>query len=133
MGAVYGSQAGSIGLGFAIPINQARKTADQLIKNGTATYPIVGMSLDNRYTGIGAKVIDAPNAILPGGPAAKAGLKSGDIITAIDNKAIASSDEAIVLIRSHNVGDRVSLTYKRGTLIKTVKVTLIASTAYTKK
>ena len=133
MGATFGSQAGSIGLGFAIPINQARKTADQLIKNGTATYPIVGMSLDNRYAGIGAKVIDSPNAILPGGPAAKAGLKPGDIITAIDNKAIASSDEAIVVIRSHNVGDRVTLTYKRGTLIKTVKVTLIASTAYTKK
>ena len=58
LSASYGSQAGSIGLGFAIPINQARKTADQLIKNGTATYPIVGMSLDNRFTGIGAKVID---------------------------------------------------------------------------
>ena len=132
-GAIFGSQAGSIGLGFAIPINQASKTANQLIKSGSATYPIVGMSLDNRFTGIGAKVIDSPNAILAGGPAAKAGLKAGDIIIAIDDKAINSSDEAIVVIRSHNVGDKVSLTYKRGEVTKKVTVTLIASSAYPKK
>jgi len=133
LGSGINGQAGSIGLGFAIPINQARKTADQLIKSGSATYPIVGMSLDNRYSGIGAKVADSPNAILPGGPAAKAGLRAGDIVIAIDGVAITSSDQAIVTIRSHNVGDKVVLTYKRGTEVKKVTVTLIASTAYTKK
>jgi putative serine protease PepD len=133
LSASYGSQAGSIGLGFAIPINQARKTADQLIKNGTATYPIVGMSLDNRYTGIGAKVVDAPAGILAGGPAAKAGIKPGDIITAIDGVSINNSDEAIVVIRSHNVGDKVTLTVKHGAVIKKITVTLVASTVYTKK
>jgi putative serine protease PepD len=91
------------------------------------------MSLDNRYSGIGAKVADSPNAILPGGPAAKAGLRAGDIVIAIDGVAITSSDQAIVTIRSHNVGDKVVLTYKRGTQVKKVTVTLIASTAYTKK
>jgi putative serine protease PepD len=133
LSASYGSQAGSIGLGFAIPINQARKTADQLIKNGSATYPIVGMSLDNRYTGIGAKVIDTPAGILAGGPAEKAGIKPGDIITAIDGVNITNSDEAIVIIRSHNVGDKVTLTVKHGAIIKKITVRLVASTAYTKK
>ena len=133
LSASYGSQAGSIGLGFAIPINQARKTADQLIKNGTATYPIVGMSLDNRFTGIGAKVIDTAAGILAGGPAEKAGIKPGDIITAIDGVNINNSDEAIVIIRSHNVGDKVVLTVKHGAVIKKINITLVASTAYTKK
>jgi putative serine protease PepD len=133
LSASYGSQAGSIGLGFAIPINQARKTADQLIKNGTATYPIVGMSLDNRYTGIGAKVVGAPAGILAGGPAAKAGIRPGDIITAIDGVKINNSDEAIVIIRSHNVGDKVVLTVKHGNVVRKINITLVASTAYTKK
>ncbi len=127
LGSAFGSQAGSIGLGFAIPINQARKTADQLIKSGSATYPIVGMTLDNRFTGIGAKVTDGANAILPGGPAAKAGIKPGDIITAIDGNAIHNSDEAIVAIRSHSVGDRVKITYLRAGKSTTVTATLIAS------
>jgi len=127
LGSAFGSQAGSIGLGFAIPINQARKTADQLIKSGSATYPIVGMTLDNRFTGIGAKVTEGANAILPGGPAAKAGIKPGDIITAIDGNAIHNSDEAIVAIRSHSVGDRVKITYLRAGKSTTVTATLIAS------
>ncbi|MEY3074643.1 MAG: hypothetical protein RJB25_280, partial [Bacteroidota bacterium] len=73
------SQSGSIGLGFAIPINQARKTAEQLIKNGKATYPVVGVSVDMQYAGDGARIADTSNAILPGGPAAKAGLRAGDL------------------------------------------------------
>lgn len=58
------SQSGSIGLGFAIPINQARKTAEQLIKNGKATYPVVGVSVDMQYAGDGARIADTSNAIL---------------------------------------------------------------------
>lgn len=127
LGSSFGSQPGSIGLGFAIPINQARKTADQLIKSGSATYPIVGMTLDNRFTGIGAKVTDSPNAILPGGPAAKAGIKAGDVVTAIDGNLIHNSEEAIVAIRSHSVGDKVKITYLRAGKSTTVSVTLIAS------
>jgi putative serine protease PepD len=62
------SQAGSIGLGFAIPINQARKTADQLITTGKASYPVMGVSIDMNFAGPGAKVTTADGAILPGGP-----------------------------------------------------------------
>jgi len=123
----FGSQAGSIGLGFAIPINQARKTAEQLIKTGTATYPIVGMSLDQNYSGNGAKVANTPTAILAGGPAERAGIKPGDIVTEIDGQAIHSADEAIVAVRAHNVGDVITLTIARADKTLSFTVKLIAA------
>jgi len=126
LGSSFGSRSGSIGLGFAIPINQARKTADQLIKNGKATYPVIGISIDMQYEGEGAQVSKNASAILAGGPAALAGLKAGDLITAFDGRAVLTAEELIVAIRSKNVGDKVVLTYKRnGTTINTT-VTLTA-------
>jgi putative serine protease PepD len=113
LGASFGSQSGSIGLGFAIPINQARKTADQLIKNGKATYPILGVSIDMKFDGVGALISKNSNSILPGGPAAKAGLKAGDVITNFDGRPIATAEELIVAIRAKSVGDKVELTYTR--------------------
>ena len=127
LGSAFGGQSGSIGLGFAIPINQARKTADQLIKNGFATYPILGVSIDSRYSGDGALVSNQANAILPGGPAEKAGLKPGDVIIAVDNEEITSSDELIVAIRKHNVGDKVTIKYVRNSITRQVTLTLAAS------
>ena len=123
----YGSQSGSIGLGFAIPINQAKKTADQLIKNGSATYPIMGISVDTRFTGTGALISSETNGITPGGPASKAGLKVGDVITKIDGKAIENSDELIVAIRSKNIGDRVKIEYQRNNVTRETTVTLAGS------
>jgi putative serine protease PepD len=127
LGTSFSGQSGSIGLGFAIPINQARKTADQLIKNGKATYPVMGISVDMNYSGDGAMIAKTGVAIVPGGAAAKAGLKAGDIITEIDGRAITSSDELIVAIRSHNVGEKIEVTYKRDGVSKTVTLTLSAS------
>jgi putative serine protease PepD len=126
LGSGQGSQTGSIGLGFAIPINQARKTADQLIKNGKATYPIVGVSVDMQYAGDGAKVADTSNAILPGGPAAKAGLRAGDLIVKFDGRTITTPEELIVAIRSKNVGDRVEIEYIRSGKTLTTSLTLTA-------
>ena len=120
------SGSGSIGLGFAIPINQARKTADQLIKNGKATYPVIGVAIDMNYNGVGALIAKSASAILPGGPAAKAGLRAGDLITEIDGKKINAPEELIVEIRTHNVGDEVTITYIRGTKTNTAKLILIA-------
>jgi putative serine protease PepD len=127
LGTSFSGQSGSIGLGFAIPINQARKTADQLIKTGKATYPVMGISVDMNYSGDGAMIAKTGVAIVPGGAAAKAGLKAGDIITEIDGRAITSSDELIVAIRSHNVGEKIEVTYKRNGVSKTVTLTLSAS------
>jgi putative serine protease PepD len=116
------SQSGSIGLGFAIPINQARKTAEQLIKTGKATYPVVGISVDMQYAGDGAKIADTRNAIVPGGPAARAGLRAGDLITKFDGRTITTPEELIVAIRSKNVGDKVEIEYIRAE--KTLKASL---------
>jgi putative serine protease PepD len=116
------SPSGSIGLGFAIPINQARKTAEQLIKTGKATYPVVGISVDMQYAGDGAKIADTQNAIVSGGPAARAGLRAGDLITKFDGRTITTPEELIVAIRSKNVGDKVEIEYIRAE--KTLKATL---------
>jgi putative serine protease PepD len=119
---VLSSQSGSIGLGFAIPINQARKTAEQLIKTGKATYPVIGVSVDMQYAGAGAKIADTRNAIVPGGPASRAGLRAGDLITKFDDRTITTPEELIVAIRSKNVGDKVEIEYIRAE--KTLKATL---------
>jgi putative serine protease PepD len=116
------SQSGSIGIGFAIPINQARKTAEQLIKTGKATYPVVGISVDMQYAGDGAKIADTRNAIVPGGPAARAGLRPGDLITKFEGRTITTPEELIVAIRSKSVGDKVEIEYIRAE--KTLKATL---------
>jgi putative serine protease PepD len=121
------SQVGSIGLGFAIPINQARKTAEQLIKNGVATYPVIGVTLDMNFSGSGAKITTTASAILPGSPAQVAGLRGGDVITSFEGKTIKSAEELIVAVRAKNVGDRVTLTYKRDGVTKSTSLTLTAA------
>ena len=123
----FGGQSGSIGLGFAIPINQARKTADQLIKNGSATYPIMGVSLDTRFTGSGAKIPNEVGAVTAGGPAARAGIKPGDVIIEIDGKAIGTADEAIVSVRSHSIGEQIKVKFIRDGATKEVSLKLIAA------
>ena len=121
------SQSGSIGLGFAIPINQAKKTAEQLIKTGSATYPIMGISVDTRFTGTGAQISTDGAGVTPAGPADKAGLKAGDIITTLDGIEINNSDELIVAIRSKSVGDKVKIKYTRNNISREATVTLAAS------
>ena len=128
LGASSGSQLGSIGLGFAIPINQARRTAEQLIKSGKATYPIMGLSLNMTSTGKGAVVANQPNAILKGGPADKAGIRGGDLITHFEGKEITTAEELIVAVRAQEVGDTIKLRYFRNGKSTEVSLTLVAST-----
>jgi putative serine protease PepD len=109
-----GSTGGSIGLGFAIPSDQARRTADQLIATGKATHPVIGVSLSRTYSGEGAQVSPEPGTVTAGGPAAKAGVKPGDVITGFEGKRIRTPDQLIVSIRSRAVGDTVTLTVERG-------------------
>ena len=78
------------------------------------------------YNGVGALIAKSASAILPGGPAAKAGLRAGDLITEIDGKKINAPEELIVEVRTHNVGDEVTITYIRGTKTNTAKLILIA-------
>ena len=120
------AQAGSIGLGFAIPINQARKTADQLIKTGKATYPVIGVLIDMNFAGPGAKVTASNDAVVAGGPAEKAGIKSGDVIIEFGGKSINTPDELIVAIRAKSIGDRVEIKFKRGSSTRTTTIVLAA-------
>lgn len=126
LGSSFGGPTGSIGLGFAIPINQARKTAEQLIKTGKATYPVIGVSVDMSFAGSGARISDQSGAILAGGPAAKVGLKAGDVIIEFDGRDINSPEELIVAVRSRDVGDVVEITYLRKGVSAKVKLTLTA-------
>jgi putative serine protease PepD len=119
----FGGQSGSIGLGFAIPINQARRTAEELIKTGKSSYPILGISVDTSFSEGGAIV----NGVTPGGPAAVAGIQEGDIIVKLGARTITNPDELIVAIRDNAPGDQVSITVKRDGVTKVVKATLVAA------
>ena len=128
LGAELGGQSGSIGLGFSIPINQARRVAEQLIQTGSASYPIIGASLDPSFTGDGVRIsesgINGGTGIVEGGPADQAGLEPGDVITAFNGRPVAGPDELIVAIRAGLPGDTVSVTFERNGSEQTVDVVL---------
>ncbi|MCF2125827.1 trypsin-like peptidase domain-containing protein [Strepomyces sp. STD 3.1] len=118
-----GGQSGSIGLGFAIPINQGKRVAEELINTGKASHPVIGITLDMNYTGDGARVGADGSAVTKGGAGAKAGIKPGDVITAVDGQRVHSGEELIVKTRAHRPGDRLELTLERGG--KETKVSLV--------
>ncbi|MEU0050255.1 trypsin-like peptidase domain-containing protein [Streptomyces sp. NPDC006309] len=121
-------QSGSIGLGFAIPINQAKYVAQQLIKTGKPVYAKIGASVSLEDTTDGAKITDQGTggsaAVESGGPADKAGLKPGDLISKLDDHVIDSGPTLIGEIWTHKPGDKVTVTYKRGGQEHTVDLTL---------
>ncbi|TXS20940.1 PDZ domain-containing protein [Streptomyces sp. ms191] len=126
-----GGQAGSIGLGFAIPINQGKRVAEELINTGKATHPVIGVSLDMQFSGDGARVgdkgKDGSASITPGGPAAKAGIRPGDVITKVDGQRVHNGEELIVKIRAHRPGDKLELTVVRAGKEQTKTLTLGSS------
>ena len=126
-----GTQAGSIGLGFAIPINQGKRVAEELINTGRATHPVIGVTLDPDYTGDGARVgtngDDGGPAVTTGGPGDRAGLEAGDVITAADGRRVHSGEELMVRIRAHRPGDRLGLSLLRGGRQRTISLVLGSS------
>ena len=122
------SSGGNIGLGFAIPSDQARRTADQLIATGKATHPVIGVSLDRTYSGEGAQVVDTAGAVTASGPAAKAGVQPGDVIIGFEGKRVRTPDQLIVSIRARAVGETVSLKVTRDSKQIDLKMTLEAAT-----
>jgi len=90
-------QAGSIGLGFSIPVNQAMRVAREIIETGKSTRPLMGVNIDPTFTGVGGKII----GLTTGGAADKAGIPVNSVIRAIDGFVINSDVEAIVRIRSY--------------------------------
>ena len=119
-----GDSGGSIGIGFAIPIDEARSVAEELIRTGKATHPAIGVQALTSTSDNGGRPGALIRALVAGGPAAAAGLQPGDIITAVDDDEVRSVDELIIAIREHKVGESVTLTYYRGTTKRTAKATL---------
>jgi putative serine protease PepD len=110
-------QGGSVGIGFSIPIDQARRTADEIVKTGKATQTVLGVTVKTGENG-GAQV----NEVVAGGAAQQAGLASGDIVTKMDDRRIDTSDALVAAVRSKAPGDKVKLTIGDGT--RTVEATL---------
>jgi putative serine protease PepD len=132
-GAPGGAQSGSIGVGFAIPVNQVKRVAEQIINSGgkTPQHAIIGIIMDPTYQGQGVRV--APSAVqgkqpvTAGGPADKAGMKAGDVITGFDGKPVGDATDLLALIRSRVPGEQVKITFTRDGKESSVDLTLGAT------
>jgi putative serine protease PepD len=123
LGAQEGAQGGSIGLGFAIPIDQAMRIADQLRNGGTASRAVLGVSAEDAATG-GATLTQ----VAPDSGAAKAGLQNGDVITKVGSTRISGLQSLLATVRSLEPGSTVDVTYVRDGATSTVTVTLGTAT-----
>ncbi|CAN3130562.1 S1C family serine protease [Mycobacterium sp. smrl_JER01] len=102
-----GPQGGSIGLGFAIPVDQAKRIADEIIRTGSASRASLGVQVGNEAGVDGAKIVE----VTAGGAASAAGLPSGVLVTKIDDRVISSADALVAAVRSKAPGEKVTLTY----------------------
>jgi putative serine protease PepD len=113
---------GSVGLGFAIPINTVRDIAEQLISSGRAVHAALGVNARSVTDGTrdGALVLN----VEPGGAAAKAGIREQDVVIAVEGKRVGSSEELVVAVDAHNPGETVTVQIVRDGSSRDVKVTL---------
>lgn len=129
-GTGFGESAGNIGIGFAVPSNLAKSVMDQIMKSGKVSRGYIGALLQNLTPelaqqfgvkeGHGALIAD----VTPGGPAAKAGLKQGDVVVGIDGKKVESSDDLTMDVISHAPGTAVSLDVIRNGQPMKINITL---------
>jgi putative serine protease PepD len=118
--ATQGQGSGNIGLGFAIPSDKASSIAKDLMAGKQPAHPALGVSVADAENG-GALVSN----VTANSAAAKAGLQQGDVITAVDGKAINSSDDLVAAIQAGSVGQKISIDYTRNGAKKTAAVTLL--------
>jgi len=120
-GITGGDQAGNIGVGFAIPIEQVRVTADQILRTGEARYPVIGAKVQTgQRDGSGAEI----DEVIDGTPAEDAGLEEGDVVVALDGQKVTDGIALIVSIRSHQPGETLTFTVVRDGDEKDIDVTL---------
>jgi putative serine protease PepD len=115
-------QSGNIGIGFAIPSDEASRIASELIANGKAYHAILGVSVTSNASTTTAGV--ALSAITAGGAGAKAGLKVGDLVTSVDGTRVTTADALIAAIRARAPGQRIKVTFTRDGKSNSVLVTL---------
>jgi S1-C subfamily serine protease len=122
LGGGSGGQGGSIGLGFAIPIDTVRRIAQELITTGKAVHASLGLSARSVTDGVkdGALVLN----VEANSPAAKAGIREQDVVIALGGKQVRSSEELAVAIDAHRPGDTVTVELVRGGHSRNVRVTL---------
>jgi serine protease Do len=129
-GSGFGGEAGNIGIGFAVPVNLAKSVMDQIIKTGKVSRGYMGVTLQNLSPDLAQQfgLKDTHGAIVgnvtPGAPGDKAGLKSGDIITALDGNKVEDSNDLTMQVISHSPGSTVRLDVVRNGQPTTVNVTL---------
>jgi putative serine protease PepD len=117
------TEAGNIGLAFAIPINQGKRVAGDIIDRGKARRTVIGAEVATGGSGSsGARL----RSVEPAGPAATAGLQSGDVITKIDGHLLEDGTDLIAMVRKYAPGTVVPVEYRRGTKPQTASVTLVA-------
>jgi len=128
LGGSGASQGGNIGIGFAIPVNEAKSIADQLIATGSAQHAFLGVSSsDTTVTEDGSKRDAAlVRVVTAGTPAATAGIKVDDAVVAVNGQPIASSEALVASVHERTVGDTVTVTVLRGGARTDIKVTLAA-------
>lgn len=121
-----GGQGGSVGVGFAVPIDEGRSVAEEIIRTGRATHPVIGVEAVTvtGQSGAGGQAGAQVQALVEGGAAQAAGLQSGDLIVKVGDETVTSVDELIVEIRQHRIGERVPVTYERGGQTKTTTLVL---------
>ncbi len=117
---IESDSGGNDGVGFAIPSDAVKSVADTIIAGGKVQHAYLGITIDTASSGNGAQV----SAVKANTPAAKAGLKAGDIITALDGTAVASADDLTAKISAHQSGDKVTLTVMRNSSTLKLAVTL---------
>ena len=122
MGGGLVSEGGNIGVGFAIPMEQVRITADQILRTGESEYPVIGANVNTGTTANGAEIVEVPSNT----PAAEAGLAEGDVVIAVDDVTVVDGIELIVAIRSHQPGETITLRVRRDGAERNVEITLDA-------
>ncbi|HEX6150619.1 S1C family serine protease [Nocardioides sp.] len=121
-GSGLGGDRGNIGVGFAIPIEQVRITADQILKTGEARYPVIGAKVKTGGSGDGAGArIDS---VMPDTPAAASGLEEGDVVTEVNGERVTDGISLIVAIRTYRPGETIEFTVVRGGDEQVVSITL---------
>lgn len=129
-GAGFGGEAGNVGIGFAVPSNLAKSVMDQIMKTGKVSRGYIGVSLEPVTPELAPKFgLKEPHGaiitdVTPGAPGAKAGLKQGDVVTAIDGKRVEGSDDLTMDVISHQPGSTVTLDVLRNGQPTKVNVTL---------
>jgi putative serine protease PepD len=119
--ATNGSSQTSSGVGFAVPIDLVRSELSKLEAGQTVRHAYLGVSTSDLGTGTAGALIQS---VTSSGPAAGAGLRSGDVVTRIGSATIKGTNDLVAAVAAHAPGDRVQVTVKRGSNTQTVTVTL---------